>query len=258
MSSFFCFASDVLRRFYAFCFMRSPAVNALPLRNFVSIASGFLLFRGGCAQTLLCVLLYAFSGSGRAVPLRNFVSIASGFLLFRVGCAQTLLSVRLYALSGSERTSAPELCQYSIGFSSVLRRICSDAFKRSPAVNALFRSGILSVSPRAFFCFASDVLRRFYAFGFMRYQAVNALPLRNFVSIASGFLLFCVGCAQTLLCVLLYAFSGSERAVPLRNFVSIASGFLLFRVGYAQTKRNEPSAIPNSLPSNLNKFLSKL
>ena len=220
MSSFFCFASDVLRRFYAFCFMRSPAVNALPLRNFVSIASGFLLFRGGCAQTLLCVLLYAFSGSGRAVPLRNFVSIASGFLLFRVGCAQTLLSVRLYALSGSERTSAPELCQYSIGFSSVLRRICSDAFKRSPAVNALFRSGILSVSPRAFFCFASDVPRRFYAFGFMRYQAVNALPLRNFVSIASGFLLFCVGCAQT--------------------------------------KRNEPSAIPNSLPSNLNKFLSKL
>ena len=52
-----------------------------------------LLFRVGCAQTLLSVLLYAFSGSERAVPLRNFVSIASGFLLFRVGCAQTLLSV---------------------------------------------------------------------------------------------------------------------------------------------------------------------
>ena len=92
----------------------------------------------------------------------------------------------------------------------------------------------------------------------MRSPAVNALPLRNFVSIASGFLLFCGGYAQTLLCVLLYALSGSERAVPLRNFVSIASGFLLFCGGYAQTKRNEPSAIPNSLPSNLNKFLSKL
>ncbi len=133
-----------------------------------------------------------------ALPLRNFVSIASGFLLFRGGCAQTLLSVRLYALSGSERTSAPELCQYSIGFSSVLRRMCSDAFMRSPAVNALFRSGILSVSPRAFFCFASDALRRFYAFS----GSERAVPLRNFVSIASGFLLFRVGCAQTLLCVL--------------------------------------------------------
>ena len=98
------------------------------------------------------------------------------------------------------------------------------------------------------------MLRRFYAFS----GSGRALPLRNFVSIASGFLLFRVGCAQTLLCVLLYAFSGSERAVPLRNFVSIASGFLLFCGGYAQTKRNEPSAIPNSLPSNLNKFLSKL
>ncbi len=107
---------------YAF----SGSGRAVSLRNFVSIASGFLLFRVGCAQTLLCVLLYAFSGSERAVPLRNFVSIASGFLLFRGGYAQTLLSVRLYALSGSERTSAPELCQYSIGFSSVLRRICSD------------------------------------------------------------------------------------------------------------------------------------
>ena len=85
--------------------MRFQAVNALPLRNFVSIASGFLMFCGGCAQTLLCVLLYAFSGS--------------------------------------ERTSAQELCQYSIGFSSVLRRICSDAFMRSPAVAALFRFGIL-------------------------------------------------------------------------------------------------------------------
>ena len=137
MSLFFCFAADMLRRFYAFCFMRSPAVNALPLRNFVSIASGFLLFRGGCAQTLL--------------------------------------SVRLYALSGSERTSAPELCQYSIGFSSVSRRMRSDAFMRSPAVAALFRSGILSVSPRAFFCFAADVLRRFYAFCFMRSPAVAAL-----------------------------------------------------------------------------------
>ena len=83
--------------------MRYQAVNALPLRNFVSIASGFLLFCVGCAQTLLCVLLYAFSGSERAVPLRNFVSIASGFLLFRVGCAQTLLCVLLYAFSGSGR-----------------------------------------------------------------------------------------------------------------------------------------------------------
>jgi hypothetical protein len=112
---------------YAF----SGSERAVPLRNFVSIASGFLLFRVGCAQTLLCVLLYAFSGSERAVPLRNFVSIASGFLLFRGGYAQTLLSVRLYALSGSERTSAPELCQYSIGFSSVSRRMRSDAFMRS-------------------------------------------------------------------------------------------------------------------------------
>ena len=112
-----------------------------------------------------------------ALPLRNFVSIASGFLLFRVGCAQTLLCVLLYALSGSERTSAPELCQYRLGLSSVSRRMCSDAFMRSPAVAAHFRSGILSVSPRAFFCFASDALRRFYAFS----GSGSAVPLRNFI-----------------------------------------------------------------------------
>ena len=88
----------------------------------------------------------------------------------------------------------------------------SDAFMRSPAVAALFRSGILSVSPRAFFCFATDVLRRFLAFGFMRSPAVKALPLRNFVSIVSGLLLFCGGCAQMLFSVRLYAFSGCERA----------------------------------------------
>ena len=135
--------------------MRYQAVNALPLRNFVSIASGFLLFRVGCAQTLLCVLrqwprcsaqefcqyrlglssvsrrmrLDAFmrSPAVNALPLRNFVSIASGFLLFRVGCAQTLLCV----LRQCPRCSAQKFCQYSIGFSSVLRRMCSDAFMRS-------------------------------------------------------------------------------------------------------------------------------